>query len=100
MLAKMKNRKRLCIREVYCCGCFFDKLYYIFNTKDLIEFENFEEDFIEVKGYLKNFFFGIVVIVCDDILSLVMEKKEMKYNFYICRVFKESKLLYGFKLSK
>ena len=104
-LAEMRYRNDLYIKEVYCCGCFFDKLYYIFNSKDLIEYDTFEKDFIAVEGYFKDFIFGTVVIVCNDILSFMFQDKAgelMKlyryYNFYICSVFKKTKLLYEFKL--
>ena len=100
MLAKMKYRKTLDIKKVYCCSCFFDKLYYIFNSKDLIEYETFEKDFVMIEGYFKEFITGTVVIVCDDILFLMFEEGKLYSSFHICSVFKESKLLYEFRLSQ
>ena len=96
MLAKLKYRIHQDIKELYCCGCFFDRLYFIFSSKDLIDYETFEKDFIEVKGYFKDFIFGTVVIVCDDILSFMFEKGQLMklyryYSFDICCVFKKTK---------
>ena len=99
-LPKMKYREHLFMKEVYCCGCFFDKVYYILNSKDILEYNSFEKDFIEVEGYFKDFIQGTVVIACSDILSLMFEKGQLYSSFYICCVVRESKLLYEFKLSK
>ena len=103
--AEMRYRNDLYIKEVYCCGCFFDKLYYIFNSKDLIEYDTFEKGFIAVEGYFKDFIFDTVVIVCNDILSFMLQegglmKLHRYYSFHICSVFKKTKLLYEFKLAR
>ena len=100
MSVKIKYRQHLDIKQVYCCGCFFDKLYYIFNSKDFIEYKTFEEYFIKVEGYFKDFISGSVVIVCNDILFLMFEVGKLYSSFHICSVFKESKLLYEFRLSQ
>ena len=98
--AKIKYREHLFIKEVYCCSCFFDKLFYILNSKDLIEYTTFEKDFADVEGYFKDFIFGSVVVVCDDILFSMFEEGQLYSSFYICSVIRKSQSLYKFKLLK
>ena len=104
--AKIRYRNELYIKDVLCCGCFFDELYYILNTEELIEHDTLEKHFIELKGYFKDLISGALVIVCNDILTLVLkdEVQLMKLNchyshgFCTTSIFKTSELLYKFKL--
>ena len=104
--AKIRYRNELYIKDVFCRGCFFDELYYILNTEELIEHEAFEKHFMELRGYYKDLISGALVIVCHDILTLVLkdEVQLMKLNCYsshgFCTtsIFKTSELLYKFKL--
>ena len=50
------------IKTILCCGCYFDKIYFILNSNRLINWETFDDDYDWI---FKNLIFG------DVILSLV-----------------------------
>ena len=106
VFTRIRYRNELYIKDVLCCGCFFDELYYILNSEELIEHNAFEKHFIKVKGYFKDLISGVLVIVCNNILTFVLkdEVQLMKLSCYYshgcctCSIFKNSELLYKFKL--
>ena len=105
VLTKIRYRNELYIKDVLCCGCFFDELYYILNSEEFIEHSTFEKHFIKLKGYFKDLISGVIVIVCNNISTLVLkdEAQLMKYCYYshgccICSILQNSELLYKFKL--
>ena len=73
----------------------------LLNTEELIEHDTLEKHFIELKGYFKDLISGALVIVCNDILTLVLkdEVQLMKLNchyshgFCTTSIFKTSEFL-------
>ena len=87
VLAKINSFKKVC-----CCGCYFDKVCYILNSNHLISYQTFESNF-NADWYFVDFTSGFIVIVCDDVFSLLSkEDQQQQYHF----AFEQ---LYEFELS-
>ena len=97
VFTKRRYKNELYIKDVLCCGCFFDELYYILNSEELIEHNAFEKHFIKLKSYFKDLISGILVIVCNNILTLKLDCY-YSHSCCTCSIFKNSELLYKFKL--
>ena len=54
------------IKAIFCCGCYFDKIYYILKCNHLINWEAFDNGYDWI---FKNLTSGDVVLICDDIFS-------------------------------
>ena len=52
------------IKTIFCCGCYFDKIYYILNSNRLINWEAFDNGYDWI---FKNLISGDVILMCDDI---------------------------------
>ena len=52
--------------------------------------------------YFKDFISGIIVIVCDDILSFLTEQEQLQYykSLHVVFAFQQTNLLYEFELSQ
>ena len=77
--------KKLC-----CCGCYFDKVFYMLNTNQLIS-----EGDINAHWHISDYANGVMVIVCDDVFSL-LSKDDQKHQSLVF-AFEQ---LYEFELSK
>ena len=54
------------IKKIFCCGCYFDKIYYILNSNHLINHETFDNGYDWI---FKNLISGDVILICDNIFS-------------------------------
>lgn len=80
VLAKIKCSKSS-FKKVCCCGCYFDKVCYILNSNHLITYETFEGNF-NAHWYFTDFTSGFIVIVCDDVFSLLSKEDEQQQQQY------------------
>ena len=80
VLAKIKCSKSS-FKKVCCCGCYFDKVCYILNSNHLITYETFEGNF-NADWYFVDFTSGFIVIVCDDVFSLLSKEDEQQQQQY------------------
>ena len=90
------RKSSLFIKKVSCCGCYFDKVCYILNSNDLINCETFESKF-NAHWYFKDFISGFIVVVCDDIFSLLSEQEQQLHQQRLLVFTFEN--LYEFELS-
>ena len=54
------------IKKISCCGCYFDKVYYILNSNYSFNYETFENGFDWV---FRDFISGFIILICDNIFS-------------------------------
>ena len=68
------------VKEILCCDCFYDEVYYLLRQK--VDYQKFEEK-IE-KNIFINFFDGMVIAVCINILEFLRSKRYnlSKKNMY------------------
>ena len=59
------------VKEILCCDCFYDEVYYLLRQK--VDYQKFEEK-IE-KNIFINFFDGMVIAVCINILEFLRSKR-------------------------
>ena len=93
-LARMLYRKSVVIKKISCCGCYFDKICYLVNTKKIIDYEFFESS-LPADWFFQDFNCGVIVVVCDQILNFLLEQNSTdKFNF------KDDSCLYQFHLDQ
>ena len=54
------------IKKISCCGCYFDKIYYILNSNHSINYETFKNGYDWV---FRNLISGHITLICDNIFS-------------------------------
>ena len=71
------------IKKIFCCGCYFDKIYLLLNGNHLINWETFDED-----GYdwiFKNLISSDLIVMCDDIFSEEVPAFDKLYKFELSK---------------
>ena len=61
------------IKEIFCCGCHFDEIYYLLRKKK--NFDCFEKNFSEEQNCYFDVVFGSAIIICYDFLRFSKKKK-------------------------
>lgn len=54
------------IRQISCCGCYFDHVYFIVNCFDQLTYESFDKEFDWIFTNLTE---GTIMLICDDVFS-------------------------------
>ena len=66
------------LKEIMCCDCHFDKVYFMLRNE--FDYEKFQEtfDFENSFCYFEYGFHGVLIIICYDTLKFFEEKKKFK----------------------
>ena len=70
------------IKKIFCCGCYFDKVYLILNGNRLIDWQTFDAgcDWI-----FKNLISNDLILICDDIFSEEIPAFDKLYKFELSK---------------
>ena len=68
------------IKEISCCGCYFDKIYYILHSNHPINYETFNDGFDWI---FTNLTVGNVMLICDKVFCedlLTIDSQLFQFN--------------------
>ena len=90
-MEKVKNQYLFCffplqkkkmIKKIFCCGCYFDKIYLILNSNRLINWQTFEDGYDWI---FKNLISNDLILICDDIFSEEVPAFDKLYKFELSK---------------
>ena len=64
------------IKDVICCGCFYDEVYFMLRHKT--NYQTFEEKFGKLENCYFHMIYGSFIVVCYDVLFYTSQK----YNLF------------------
>ena len=68
-------RYQVHFKDILCCGCFYDEIYFLLRQK--VNFEKFEERFLDVENCYFNLIYGTAMVICHDLLLFASQKYKL-----------------------
>ena len=70
------------IKKIFCCGCYFDKIYLMLNSNCLINWQTFDDGYDWI---FKNLISNDLILICDDIFSDEVPAFDKLYKFELSK---------------
>ena len=70
------------IKKIFCCGCYFDKIYFILNSNCLINWQTFDDGYDWI---FKNLISSDLILICDDIFSEEVPAFDKLFKFELSK---------------
>ena len=77
-------RYQIHFKEILCCDCFFDEIYFLLREK--VNYESFEERFSNVEDCYFDLIYGSAMVICHDLLIFISQKNNLTRKHCISEV--------------